>query len=134
MFKEDGRPISDKLEIANKFNLYFTKIGSNLSEKIVIPQNKNFRDYMKKTQTTHFTFSEIKNITVEKVIDKFKNKSSNGWNGMECKVAKVIPLYKKDDEIFFSNYRPISLLPAISNIFGKVIFIQLFTYLIVNNF
>ncbi len=28
--KEDDRPISDKMEIAHKFNIYFTKIGSNL--------------------------------------------------------------------------------------------------------
>ncbi len=55
VFKEDSRPISDKLEIANKFNLYFTKIGSNLAEKIVIPQNKIFRDYMKNTNYSfHF--------------------------------------------------------------------------------
>ncbi len=49
------------------------------------------------------------------------------------KIAKVINLYKKDDETFFSNYRPISLLPAISKIFETVIFIQLFTYFKVNN-
>ncbi len=39
------------------------------------------------------------------------------------KIARVISLY--DDEYSFSNYRPISLLPAISQIFEKVVFIQL---------
>ncbi len=82
VFKDDGRPIRDKLEIADKFNLYFTKIGLNLAEKIVIPQNKNFIDYMKKTQTTHFTFSEIKNSTVEKSLINLR--TNVVMDGMEC--------------------------------------------------
>ena len=33
-----------------------------------------------------------------------------------------MPLFKKDNEQLFSYYRPISLLPAISNHFERVIF------------
>ncbi len=42
VFKEDGRPImaiSEKLHIANRCNLYFTKIGTNLAKKIISPEN-----------------------------------------------------------------------------------------------
>ena len=49
------------------------------------------------------------------------------------KFSKVIPLYKKDDPVNFSNYRPISPLPSISKIFEKVIFKQLAEYLEENN-
>ena len=53
---------------------------------------------------------------------------STGVFPEKLKLAKVIPLYKKDEDSQFNNYRPISLLPAISKIFEKVIFIQLFSY------
>ena len=37
------------------------------------------------------------------------------------KIAIVIPVYKKDDSLGCNNYSPISLLPNISKIFGKII-------------
>ena len=51
----------------------------------------------------------------------------------KLKVAKIIPIFKKDDEHDFNNYRPISLLPSISKVFEKTIYTQLFQYLTVNS-
>ena len=47
----------------------------------------------------------------------------------KLKLAKVIPLYKKDDEKQFGNYRPIYLLSSKPKIFEKVAFDQLYDYL-----
>ena len=47
----------------------------------------------------------------------------------KIKIAKVIPIYKKGEPSTFNNYRPISLLPAISKVLEKIIFDQLSTYL-----
>ena len=46
----------------------------------------------------------------------------------KLKIAKVIPIFKKGDEELFSNYRPISILPAISNIIEKVIYQQIYSF------
>ena len=40
----------------------------------------------------------------------------------------MIPIYKKDDNKLFGNYRPISLLSTISNFFERVAFNQLYDY------
>ena len=44
------------------------------------------------------------------------------------KTAKVVPLFKKDDQLIMDNYRPVSLLTSISKIFEKVAHNQLSTY------
>ncbi len=57
----------------------------------------------------------------------------------QLKIAKVMPIHKKDDEIHFTNYRPISLLPSISNFLRKSFLInslsisKLIIYFILHN-
>ena len=51
----------------------------------------------------------------------------------ELKIAMVFPLFKKDDPTIMDNYRPISLLTAISKLFEKVVFSQLYEYFHKNN-
>ena len=50
-----------------------------------------------------------------------------------CKLAKVIPIYKGDDELLCENYRPISLLPIFSKVFEKVIYTRMYKFLSDNN-
>ena len=46
----------------------------------------------------------------------------------KLKIAKVLPVFKKDDVTLMDNYRPISLLTSISKLFEKVVFTQLHDY------
>ena len=50
-----------------------------------------------------------------------------------CKVAKVIPIYKKDNPLLCVNYRPITPLPIFSKFFEKNIYTRMYAYLIENN-
>ena len=51
----------------------------------------------------------------------------------KLKIAKVVPIFKKEDDSLLCNYRPISLLPAISKVFERIIFNQLYEYFSSNN-
>ena len=44
------------------------------------------------------------------------------------KIAKVVPICKKDDQCRIKNYRPISVLPVISKIFENAMHSQLMEY------
>ena len=49
------------------------------------------------------------------------------------KIAKVLPVYKKGDKNDYGNYRPISLLPAFSKIFERVMYNQINNFVETNN-
>ena len=49
------------------------------------------------------------------------------------KIAKVVPIFKKDDQAQIKNYRPISVLPVISKIFENAMHIQLIEYFTFHN-
>ena len=51
----------------------------------------------------------------------------------QLKIAKVTPIYKKDDKKIITNYRPISVLPVVSKVFETVIHEQLSDYFLSNN-
>ena len=51
----------------------------------------------------------------------------------QWKKAHVTPVHKKDDKQIVTNYRPISLLPIFAKMFEKIVFKNLYNYLIDNN-
>ena len=154
----NSKKVTDKKEIAEEFNKYFTSIGPVLSD--AIPQTaKTHRSYLNKVILSRFAFSPTNNNEIMKIIDIFLPKTSSGEDGLSMKLlkrikhiivdsltliinqslntgifpenlklAKVLPLFKKGDIDFMGNYRPISLLPVISKIFERVVFCQLYNY------
>ena len=49
------------------------------------------------------------------------------------KTAKIIPLHKKDDPLNPKNYRPVAILPILSKILEKAVFIQMIDYMDTNH-
>ena len=158
-FLSENEHVSGAQNIANKFNEYLTNIGPDLARSINTANKAPFDSYLNTPCSNSFLFQYTNPTDIVKIIGQLKPKSSSGCDNIsskllkeitgsvscplskinqslctgivpsKLKLAKVITLYKKDDEKQFGNYHPISLLSSISKIFEKVTFDQLYDYL-----
>ena len=54
---------------------------------------------------------------------------SKGVFPSEMKTAKVIPLYKNDNNMVVNNYRPISILPVFSKLLERLMYNRLISFI-----
>ena len=158
-FKHNNTTIRNVTEIANKFNIFFATIGSEISESVP-PTRHNFTHYLQQPNQHSIFLDPVTPCDIQNVINKVKCKSSvdhnnistklmklsaeniiiplthiinlslcNGIVPTEMKIAKVIPIYKSGNRSHFNNYRPISILPTFSKILEKIIAKKLVTFL-----
>lgn len=154
--------LSDPIYIADGFNNFFTKIGSDLAHNIQKTDNDTCSQingrYSPLPNLDHPTTQEVRDIifslknsapghdgiksillkeTIDHIIQPLTHVISlsfqSGIIPQALKIAKVIPIFKSGDTKVFSNYRPISILPCISKIFEKLVYERLNKHLIVNN-
>ena len=57
----------------------------------------------------------------------------NGIYPSDWKKGNIVPVYKKNDKQRLNNYRPISLLTIFSKIFERLIFNEMFGFVIEND-
>ena len=146
----NNRQITDDMEIASALSTHFETAALDLTRNINYDPNSH-SEYLTKIHTpwsftpidTNVTRKIIKSLKPKRSsgfdgisnklikacaeaicdpITKLINKSLSTGCFPEClKIAKVIPIYKKGDKLDMNNYRPISLLPALSKVWEKAI-------------
>ena len=162
-FTKNEMEISNPSDIANKFCDYFTNIGPNLASKIPSTNSspKDFLSsaLSESISLQPLTVGELNNIvksfnankapghdniSMKIIHQSFQNIAqplvtiintslSTGVFAESLKIAKVIPVFKADDPTLFSNYRPISILPAFSKLFEKVMYNRVINFLNLHN-
>ena len=155
--------VSNKKEIANGFNEFFTNIGKNLADSILETgmcytrhlQNNNNRSFFMSPVTPDEIISIVKTLKpkTSKGHDEISTKLikdsihhiaiplahvinlsiSSGTVPSQMKIARIIPIFKSGNAQLFNNYRPISILPSFSKILEKVMFKQVSKFLYDNN-
>ena len=90
-----------------------------------MPQNKSYGFYSFPVSVLKYT-----NEILSEVLSNIFNKSNElGTFPSKLKMAKVIPIFKSDDETDPNNYRPISLLSCFNRIFEKLVFKRLKSFI-----
>ena len=151
---QTGNLLFNNIEISNEFSKYYKDAATDLASllnvnteehKEYLPDRKDEWEFivvtkeevMKTIQSLKNKRSSgfdgisnrlIKNIgdIIAKPISKLINQSITEANFPKIlKEAKVVPIHKKGSKLEVANYRPISLLPALSKIWEKIINTQL---------
>ena len=155
--------IYDPTDISNKFLNHFSSIGAKLANGIKQTANSaesymanpnTHSIYLSPTDQTEIediiTGLKAKNTIgldgiSTKLLKMIKSEISapvsilinksleEGIFPDELKLTMIIPIYKSKLREILDNYRPISILPAISKIFEKVMFKRLYIFLVQHN-
>ena len=75
----------------------------------------------------------LKNDISCQLADIFNMLLFPGVSPSALKIAKVVPVHKKESKQDFSNYRPISLLSILDKILEKIMFTKIFKFFNNNN-
>ena len=161
-YKLDNLCYDNPTDIVNAFNEYFANIGPLQASKIQAtdvpfhsflsqPCDKTF--FLNPTDTNEVLkivnslksskasgHDEVSNSLLKQIIMNIVtpltfllNLSLSTGCFPECfKLAKVIPIHKKDDLTCINNYRPISLLSSFSKILERIVYDRLYNFLSTN--
>ena len=137
---------TDPLRIANIFNDYFSSIAEKTEANIKF-SNKSFQYFLHHPNEETLFITPTDAHEVNLIISLLNSNKSTGPNSLptkilkllkneisthladilgvfpsKLKVAKVIPVYKKESKLLCSSYRPISLLSNIDKITEKIMY------------
>ena len=126
-----GQSYKDYLKIRIESNFSFDTVDNGYVLNLI-------KKLKPKTSSGHDGLSSIMlgdiAVSVSPILTCIINQSlCTGIFPESLKVAKIIPIYKKENQHLTDNYRPVSLLPIISKIFEKVVFIQVYDYFTQND-
>jgi Reverse transcriptase (RNA-dependent DNA polymerase) len=155
----DNIKYSNRSQIVNLFNNFFTSVGLDLAAKI--PSSvPTFSHFLPHPNPSSFVFLPTDSREIFNLIMDLDNTSAHGNDNLPVsvvksvafelsiplalvinhsfskaifpsalKIAKIIPLHKTGPKTELSNYRPISLLNTFSKIFEKLIYNRMMQFI-----
>ena len=157
-FKCNGSVIEDGKVIANKCNDFFVNVGPSLAKNIPSTKKRTI-EYITKSIDTVFAVSPVSDHEILKILGDMKDSAAGwdelrpnmikqvkqdiklssahtcnlsfctGVFPSDLKVANVVHICKANDEMIFSNYRPVSVLPVFSKLIERLMYNRLIQYI-----
>ena len=158
----DGMSYTSPSEICNVLNAHFVQVGPNLANSIP-EANINFDKYITPSQHSFSLIEITDNIVYRLIQLMPLNKACgldgiscrllkeaapvittsltyiinlsirSGIFPDDWKIARVSPVFKEDVKSDPNNYRPISVLPIVSKLIERIVFNQLYSFLVEND-
>ena len=149
-------------DMTNKFNYFFTNIGSNLIQNVSSDSDNNRLNYTNNVQSSCFLYP-ANIVEVSEILTTLPNKGNplfcilpkilisikekilpiltflfnfcflRGTYPDCLKIARVVPIYKSGSTQNVGNYRPISNLDPINKIFELIVYNRLNQFITANN-
>ena len=153
-----GNQITDPVEICQEFNKFFVDVGASTARNIP-SSNEDPISFITGNYPMSMVvdLTDVNEIT--NIVKSLKNSSpgwdsfpvkilkaalpqlinpllhvtnlslQQGIFPNELKKARVIPLFKGGDQMLFTNYRPISVLPALSKLYERLMYNRIESYI-----
>ena len=162
-FTINNKEVSDKTKIAEEFNKYFSEIGLKTGQNVpasphtythYLPEPVVNSMYLEPiTEITVIQTTQKLKSKLSSGHDDISTKLLKETIGTICmplthiinlsfdtgivpdqlKIAKVVPIFKASEKTSLNNYRPISLLPAISKLLEKIMFDKVMGFVDLHN-
>ena len=129
--------VSQIPDTTTHFSIYLSKSTDNtmffnpITEDEVLEVIKNL-DVKKSTGHDCFSILIIKKLAAELSVPLtliFNMSIKDGTVPDELKIARVVPIHKKESKNNFTNIRPISILPGFSKILERLVFNRCISFL-----
>ena len=157
-FVSNGKTVVDGKLIANRFKDFFVNVGSSLAKTIPLSP-KDPTDYMTQNINVIFNINPVTGDEITKIMGQFKDGAAGwdtlkpsvmknikeyvkyllahicnlsfftGVFPKELKLANVAPVFKANDEMIFTNYKPVSALPVFSKLIERLMYNRLVSYI-----
>ena len=90
-FIKNNKRISNKKDIANGFNNFFTNVGPNLAKNISLPENDaTIYDYLERKEEHTTLLSPVDDLEIIRTVQNCKSKRSTDYSDINMSLIKKV--------------------------------------------
>ena len=126
--KYNNHPSIMKLNQEGFPSSYFSFEYISENDMLMVIQNLNSSKAYQKDNIPPKLLKKNKDISSKLLTNDVCRCINNGLFLNNHKSADITPIFKKDDRLLKINYRPVSILPTLSKIYEKILYMQIYEF------